>query len=59
MLEFDSRSIHVRFVIDKVALIQVFLPEVMFSPVGIILPLFHTHLHLNTNKDKRAKPGSF
>jgi hypothetical protein len=34
--------------IDKVAVGQVFLRVLRFSPVNIIPPLLQTHLHLNT-----------
>jgi len=43
---FDPRSVHVRFVVDKVALGQVFLRVLRYSPVSIILPIFHIHLHV-------------
>ena len=33
---FDPRSVHMRFVVDKVELEQVFLPILWFSPVSII-----------------------
>jgi hypothetical protein len=36
---FDLRSVHVRFVVDKVALRQVCLPVLVFSPVSIITPV--------------------
>jgi hypothetical protein len=41
---FAPGSIHVGFVVDKVALGQVFLPVLRFSPTNIISPLLHTHL---------------
>jgi hypothetical protein len=37
-------SIQVGFVVDKVALDQVFLRVLRFSPVNIIPPLLHIHL---------------
>jgi hypothetical protein len=40
---FASRSVHVGFVVDKVALGQVFLLVLRFCPVSIILPLLHIH----------------
>jgi hypothetical protein len=47
---FDPRSVHVRFVVDKVALGQVFPRVLRFSPVRFILSLLHytekkNHLH--------------
>jgi hypothetical protein len=42
--EFVPESIHVGFVVDKVALGQVFLRVLRFSPVTIIPPLLHIHL---------------
>jgi hypothetical protein len=41
---FASGSIHVGFVVDKVALGQVFLRVLRFSPVNIIPPLLHIYL---------------
>jgi hypothetical protein len=41
---FLPKSIHVGFVVDKVALGQVFLRVLRFSPVIIIPPLLHIHL---------------
>jgi hypothetical protein len=41
---FAPGSIHVGFVVDKVALGQVFLPVLRFSPANIIPPLLHIHL---------------
>jgi branched-subunit amino acid transport protein len=52
----------VRFVVDKVALGQVFLRVLRFSHVNIIPPLVLTHLHLygavSRRTDKWAKPGN-
>jgi hypothetical protein len=39
---FDSRSVHVWWTLE-----QVFLRVLLFSPVSIIPPMFHTHLHLH------------
>jgi hypothetical protein len=36
---FYSRPVHMRFVVNKVALGQVFLSVIKFSPVSIILPM--------------------
>jgi hypothetical protein len=38
---FDSRSVHVKFVVDTVALGQVFLRVLRYSSVSIILPIFN------------------
>jgi len=40
---FDPRSDHVRFVVDKMALWEVSLPVLQFSPVSTIPPMLHTH----------------
>jgi hypothetical protein len=41
---FGLGSVHVGFVVDKVALGQVFLRILWFSPVNIIPPGLHTHI---------------
>jgi hypothetical protein len=46
------------FVVDKVALGQVFIQELRFSPVNIIPTLLHTHLHLYVALTRRAKGRS-
>jgi len=43
---FDPVTIHVTFMVDKVAVGQVFLPVPQRSPVSINPPTLHTHLHL-------------
>jgi hypothetical protein len=45
---FDSRSLYVRFNVDKLALAQVCFGVLQISPVSIIPPLLHTHpsIHL-------------
>ena len=35
------------FVVDKMALGQIFLPLLLLSPASIIQPMLHTHLHLH------------
>jgi len=40
-------SVHVVYLVEEVALGQVFLPVLRLSPVSNIPPLLHTHLHLN------------
>jgi hypothetical protein len=42
---FHFRPVHVRFVVDKLALGQALLPVLQFSPVSIIPPMRHTHLN--------------
>jgi hypothetical protein len=56
---FHTKSLHVGFAKEKVALGQVFLPLPRFSFVKIIAPMFHTHRHDTrySNQDKRAKLG--
>jgi hypothetical protein len=46
---FDPKSGHVRFVVNKVALGQVFLRVAtsVFPPVSVIPPMLYTHLHLH------------
>jgi hypothetical protein len=59
---FYARSVLVRFVVDKVALGQVFLQILRFSPVSIIPPILHTHLHLHlaiTGRIKGRSLGTF
>jgi len=43
---FDARPVYVRFVMDSVALGQVFIPVLLFSPVGINPPTLRNH-HLH------------
>jgi len=45
--EFDPRSVRVRFVVDKMALVQAFIRVFRSSPVSIIPPLLHFHLNLH------------
>jgi len=42
------RTLHVLFPVDEVTLGRVCLPVFTFSPVTIVLPVLHTHLHLHT-----------
>jgi len=55
---FDPRAVNVRFVVDKLALGQGFLRKLGFSPVSIIPPLFHTHLHLHVLLTRNTKGRS-
>jgi len=45
-LSFDLGPMHVGFIMDKVALYQVFLQLIRFSPVSTIPPKLQTHFHL-------------
>jgi len=59
---FDPRSVHVRFVLDEVAMGQVFLCILQFSIVYKISPKFHTHLHLHvalTSRTNERSLGTF
>lgn len=45
---FDPRPVHMRFVVDIVARGQIFLPVLLFSPVGVLPPMLHNyHLHVS------------
>jgi hypothetical protein len=43
---FDFSSVHVRLVMDKVALWEFSLQVLQFSPVSIIPPMLHTHSYI-------------
>ena len=45
--EFDPRLANVVFVVDRLALGQVFLQVIRCPPVTIIAPFLHTHLYLD------------
>jgi hypothetical protein len=51
---FYPRPVHMRFVVNKVALGQVFLSVIKLSPVSIILPMLHTHLWLQAAGIRRT-----
>jgi hypothetical protein len=55
---FDRRSVHVRFVLDEVAMGQGFLRTTRFSLVYITPPNFHTHLHLHVALTSRRNEWS-
>jgi hypothetical protein len=58
---FYPRTVHVRYVVDKVALGRVFLRVLRFLPVTVIPPVLHTHLHLHvalTTQTKGRMPGN-
>jgi hypothetical protein len=57
----DPSPMRVRFVVDKVALGLVFLPELLFSPDIFIPSMLLSHLLLHvplTRNTNRAKPGN-
>ena len=54
---FDPGAIHVKFMVDW-ALGQVFLRVMRFSFVSIILPMLHTHLHLQAARTRRTNERS-
>jgi len=59
---FDLRLVHVRFVVHTVALGQVSLPVLHFSPVSIIPPVLHASLHVHvalTGRTNGRSLGTF
>jgi len=59
---FDPGPVHVRFVVAKMALRQVSLRVLRFSPACSIPPIHQTYLHLqvtHTRRTKGQKNGSF
>lgn len=46
--DFDTRPVYVRTVVDKVALGQICLPVLPFSPVTTIPLVLHIDIHLHT-----------
>ena len=50
----NSRSFHVRFVVNKVVLRQGFLRVLLFWPVIVIQPMLFTYLHLHAAPTRRA-----
>jgi len=53
-VEFHPVLVHVRFVVLKVTLGQIFLPLLWFSPIRIIPPLLHIYFDPNTNLVRRT-----
>jgi len=53
--EFNPKSVHIIFVVDKVALDQIFVPGLQFVPVSSISSMLCTHLHLNIPFTRRTK----
>jgi hypothetical protein len=60
MPRFTPRAVHVRFVVGKVALRQVFVPSIRSSFVIIILPFLHIHSSVirRTNNEPIRGHGS-
>ena len=59
---FDPRSAYVRFVVNTVALWQVFLRVLQFYPLSIIPTKLHTHLYLRvafTRRTNERRQGTF
>ena len=51
---FDPRSVHVKYVVDKVVLGQVPLPVLRVSLGRVVPPILHAHLRLNTCRVRRT-----
>jgi len=51
---FGHRSLHMRFVVEIVALRQV----LQFSPVSIVPPMLHNHIHCNAICIRRTEEWS-
>ena len=51
---FDAMGVRLRFVVDKVALRQVLLPVLLFSPVSTTPPMPHTPSHLLVALTRRS-----
>jgi hypothetical protein len=51
---FNSRPDHVRYVVDTVAMGQVFLPALRCSLVSIIPQMLHNYIHVNTRLIRRT-----
>ena len=50
----DFRPVHVTFVADKVALGQVFLRDLLFCPVSVILKVLHARMRLHVAVTRRT-----
>jgi hypothetical protein len=57
---FDPKSGHVRFVVNKVALGQIFLRVAtsVFPPLSTIPPILYTHLHLHVGLTRKPNGQS-
>jgi hypothetical protein len=56
----DPRTVHMRYVVDKVGLGRVFLRVLRLLPVTVIPPKLNIHRHLHvalTTQTKRRMPG--
>jgi hypothetical protein len=58
-LDFYPRSFHVGFVVNKLALGQVFLQVLLFSFVITIPPILHINLYLSTRRTSGPILGAF
>jgi len=56
---FDPRLVNPRFMMDKLALGQVFLPVPGFSAIDLIPQNFHTHLQIHAGLTRRTNGLSF
>jgi hypothetical protein len=54
---FDPRSVHVGLVAHRVAMVQVFLLILLSSPVSIIAPMLHLHLHVALTRTREQSLG--
>ena len=55
---FNPRPVDVRFVMDKMTMGQVLLQVLRFSPVSIIPPILHTHLHPHLDLTRKTNVRS-
>ena len=55
---FDPLSVHVIFVVDTVAVEQVFVRVYRFSPISIVPPVFHRRLRIQVALTRRSKGRS-
>lgn len=52
---FKPRPVHVRFLVETMAMVQGSFRVPWFSPVTIIPPVIDTHLHLHVTVTRRKK----
>ena len=55
---FDRRRVHIRFVVDRVALIEVLLRALRFFPVVLNPPVLRTHIHVHVAFTRRTNGRS-
>jgi len=55
---YDLGSVHVRGVVDEVALGRCFLRVIWFDPVSVISPALHIHLILHVARTRRTNGRS-